>query len=107
LLGIHFIESSTEPGSVVGSTGGGSIAYFIQDRTVVNMDGLINSPEYFEALQNGQAGKFLDQMGLKYVFGTQYVLIESDPYRQMLSGRLGESVTSPDTFVLYHYHPVP
>ncbi len=40
---VHFIESATQPGSLIGMTGGGTTAYFINDRTIVNMDGLINS----------------------------------------------------------------
>jgi len=35
------IEKNTRPGSVIGMTGGGVTAYFIHDRTVVNLDGLI------------------------------------------------------------------
>ncbi len=32
----------TEPGSLIGSTGGGVLGYFTQGRTIVNLDGLIN-----------------------------------------------------------------
>ena len=45
------LEEHTEPGSIIGITGGGNIGYFIHDRTVTNMDGLINSYPYFQALQ--------------------------------------------------------
>jgi hypothetical protein len=33
-----FIESHTEPDTLVGMTGGGNVGYFIQGRTIVNMD---------------------------------------------------------------------
>jgi hypothetical protein len=38
-----FLEKHTEPGSIIGMTGGGNAGYFIKDRTVVNMDGLITA----------------------------------------------------------------
>ncbi len=61
-----FLEKHTEPGSMIGMTGGGNAGYFIADRTVVNMDGLINSYEYFQLLKDRQAGAYLagDRHGL-------------------------------------------
>ncbi len=38
---LPFLESHTRPGDLIGISGGGNIAYFIHDRTVINMDGLI------------------------------------------------------------------
>ena len=66
----------------VNSTGGGTTAYFIHDRTIVNMDGLINSKPYFESLQNRTAGKYLTGIGLDYVFANRYIL-SSQPYKGM------------------------
>ena len=54
-----FIETHTEPGSLVGMTGGGNVGYFIQDRTIVNMDGLINSYPYFQANKARQGSDYL------------------------------------------------
>ncbi|HLA08019.1 MAG TPA: hypothetical protein VJ022_11275, partial [Anaerolineales bacterium] len=73
------LENNTEPGSIIGMTGGGNVGYFIQGRTIVNMDGLINSHEYFEALQAGQAGEFLYDLGLDYVFANPSIL-DNQPY---------------------------
>jgi hypothetical protein len=99
------VESFTEPGSKIGMTGGGIVAYFIEDRTVVNMDGLINSAEYFDALKNGTAGAFLDGLPLDYVYGKAYVLKSSDPYRSFLPERLDKigMIRGYDNFTLYRY----
>jgi len=105
LTGIKAIEAHTEPGAVIGSTGGGRIGYFIKDRTVVNMDGLINSTEYFQALQKGQGAAFLDRMGMDYVFGNKYVLTATDPYQRMLDARLGQEVVTSEGLVLFRYLP--
>jgi hypothetical protein len=79
---IREMENNTEPGSLVGSTGGGVIAYFVRDRTIVNMDGLMNTSEYFHMLQKGQASQYLDRIGLDYVYTGEMVITDSDPYFQ-------------------------
>jgi hypothetical protein len=87
LEGIHALEKSTEPGSLIGSTGGGVIAYFIEDRTVVNMDGLMNTAGYFHQLQQGTAAAYLDALGMDYVLANELMITDSDPYFQF-KGRL-------------------
>jgi hypothetical protein len=74
------LEEYTEPGSLIGITGGGNIGYFIRDRTILNMDGLINSYSYFQALQSGQAGAYLENIGLDYVLANP-VILDQQPYR--------------------------
>ncbi|MCC6499855.1 MAG: hypothetical protein IT313_06270 [Anaerolineales bacterium] len=73
------LEANTEPGSLIGFTGGGNVGYFIEGRAIVNMDGLINSEEYFEALQAGRAGEYLDNLGLDYVLANPGIL-DRQPY---------------------------
>jgi hypothetical protein len=80
LAEIKSLESATPDGSVIGMTGSGMVGYFIQDRTIVNLDGLINSQEYYLSLQNGTTAHFLHDLGLEYVWGNEYLLLESDPY---------------------------
>jgi hypothetical protein len=87
---VPLIEANTEPGSIVGMTGGGTTAYFIQDRTIVNMDGLINSKPYFESLQNRTAGDYLQDMGLDYVYANRYIL-SSQPYKGMFDPYLTDT----------------
>jgi len=82
-----FIETHTEPGSLVGMTGGGNVGYFVQDRTIVNMDGLINSYPYFQANKAHQGSDYLYSMGLDYIFANPDFL-EIQPYRGQYTGRL-------------------
>jgi hypothetical protein len=104
LVGIHPLEALTQPGDRIGSTGGGRISYFIKDRVIVNLDGLINSPEYFKALRLGQAADFLDRMGLEYVIGNNNMLTNSDPYGREFDGHL-EKITNIDDLTLFRYIP--
>ncbi|HEX5837219.1 MAG TPA: hypothetical protein VFY26_05260 [Anaerolineales bacterium] len=75
-----FLEEHTEPGSIIGMTGGGNAAYFIRDRTIINMDGLINSYEYFELLKEKEAGSYLAEIKMNYVLANLQIL-NSLPYR--------------------------
>jgi hypothetical protein len=97
-----YLEEHTHPGNVIGMTGGGVIAYFIQDRTIVNLDGLINGSEYFEQLQTAQAFHYLDDIHLDYVYAPQAMILESDPYGWIFDGRLVLLEKHAD-FNLYRY----
>lgn len=78
---VAFVEKNTPPGSIIGMTGGGNVGYYISgDRTIVNMDGLINSYEYFMAHKQGLGGKYLAEIGLEYIFANPNFL-EAQPYR--------------------------
>lgn len=79
---LTILEGYTEEGTSIGMTGGGSAGYFIHNRTIVNMDGLINSYPYFQALKTGQASQYLEEIGLDYVFANQYIITHSAPYNQ-------------------------
>ena len=74
------LEEHTPPGSMIGMTGGGNVGYFIHDRTITNMDGLINSYPYFQALQARQAGAYLERLGLDYVLANPTIL-DQQPYK--------------------------
>jgi hypothetical protein len=71
---LPYLEENTPPGSVIGMTGGGNVGYFIHDRTIVNMDGLINSYDYFLALQKEEAPVYLGQRGVTIVFASPRLL---------------------------------
>jgi hypothetical protein len=77
---VAFLERNTEPGSIIGMTGGGNVGYFIKDRTIINMDGLINSYAYFELLKNKEAGTYLAKKGMNYVLANVGIL-DGLPYR--------------------------
>lgn len=74
------LEEHTAPGSIIGMTGGGNVGYFIRDRIIINMDGLINSYPYFQALRAHQAGAYLEQIGLDYVLANPTIL-DQQPYK--------------------------
>jgi hypothetical protein len=74
-----FLESNTEEGALIGMTGGGNVGYFINGRTIVNMDGLINSYTYFQALRAGHADEYLASIGLDYIFSNPDIL-QNPPY---------------------------
>jgi hypothetical protein len=76
---IPFLESNTEEGALIGMTGGGNIGYFIHGRTIVNMDGLINSAAYFQSLRAGRADEYLAVIGLDYIFSNPDIL-QNPPY---------------------------
>lgn len=81
---LPFLESNTAPGSVIGMTGGGNVGYFIKDRTITNMDGLINSNDYFHALQNKEAPDFLHKQGVDILFVNAQLLNVPPYYGQFL-----------------------
>ncbi|MBI1795366.1 MAG: hypothetical protein HYR70_14410 [Chloroflexi bacterium] len=84
---VPFLESHTQSGDVIGMTGGGNVGYFIRNRTIVNMDGLINSNEYFQALKNGTGSDYLYDKGMRYVFANPDIL-SANPYRGQYTNRL-------------------
>jgi hypothetical protein len=87
-----FLESNTEAGAFIGMTGGGNVSYFLHGRTIVNMDGLINSYAYFQALQAGRADAYLASMGMDYIFSNPDIL-QHPPYNGQFdewSGKVGE-----------------
>lgn len=86
---LSVVEDNTEPGALIGMTGGGNLGYFISDRTIVNMDGLINSYDYFLAHKAGYGDDYLAAMGLDYAFANPDILADL-PYKGEFVGRLGE-----------------
>jgi hypothetical protein len=84
---VPLLEENTEPGSIIGLTGGGNVGYFIHDRTVINMDGLINSYPYFQALQAHQGGEYLYSVGLDYVLANP-VILDQQPYKGQFNAYL-------------------
>jgi len=79
---LPYLEENTPPGSMIGMTGGGNVGYFIHDRTIVNMDGLINSYDYFKAVQNGSAAEYLKERGMQIVFANPRLLTLPPYYAQ-------------------------
>jgi hypothetical protein len=99
------LEFYTKPNTKIGMTGSGMVGYFIQDRTIINLDGLINSVEYFNAMKNGNAAEFLDNLGLDYVYGKPYIFLKADPYKDIFTNRLREVgyIRGIGSFTLFEY----
>jgi hypothetical protein len=76
---VTYLEEHTPPRAVIGMTGGGNVGYFIKDRTIVNMDGLINSYDYFQVLKRNEAAMYLHERGMRIVFSNRNILMYS-PY---------------------------
>ncbi len=102
---VQFIRSQTEPGDVIGMIGGGVTAYFLPERTILNLDGLINSADYFRKLQDGKTTEYLVENNVRYIYGKELVLLDSDPYRWIFTETLTVLEKGP-FFNLYSYQPV-
>jgi hypothetical protein len=102
---VQFIRSQTKPGDVIGMTGGGFTAYFVPDRTILNLDGLINSADYFRRLQDGEVTEYLLENNMRYVYGEELIFLDSDPYRWTFADTLTVLKKGP-YFYLYAYQPV-
>jgi hypothetical protein len=85
---VHWLEKKTETGSYIAMIAAGRVGYFVRDRTIVNIDGLINSMRYFRKLQNGEGADFLQSMDVEYVFGSKAWIEENPPYMNTFKGRL-------------------
>jgi len=103
---VPFLESTTEPGSLIGMTGGGNVGYFIHDRTIINMDGLINSNAYFQALKEKQAGAYLASEGLNYIFA-RTIILDGQPYAKQFDPYLERTVYFYEGKDLLRFHPNP
>jgi hypothetical protein len=88
LAGAEALEKVTPAGARIGSTGGGVVAYFIKDRTIINLDGLMNTTEYFHLLKEGRATEYMDAVGMEYLYGNNYMISHSDPYMGMFKNRV-------------------
>jgi hypothetical protein len=99
-----FLERYTEPGSTIGLTGGGNVGYFVHDRTVINMDGLINSYEYFELLKKKEAGQYLADIGMDYILASMD-LLDGLPYRGQFNNYMEWMDINYGGKDLVRYHP--
>jgi hypothetical protein len=104
LAGVVAVEKETPPGAMIGSTGGGVVAYFIKDRTIINLDGLMNSTEYFHLLKEGNANRYMDKIGMQYLHGNKYMITNSDPYMGLFKNRV-EFIKDVWGSGLYRYLP--
>lgn len=84
----RMVEDQTEPGSIIGTPGGGTLSYFVNDRVIVNLDGLMNSKVYFDDLRAYDTHDFMAKTGIRYVFANEYSILTSLPYSAIFKDRL-------------------
>jgi hypothetical protein len=103
------LEKETEPGSIIGMTGGGTVAYFIGERTIVNLDGLMNSMIYFEAMKHDDVSDILINEKMRYIFSNEYMVTSSSPYQSLFKNQLEKltMIQGEERFTLFRYLPVP
>ncbi len=65
-----WMDANLEPDAVVGSFNAGQLGYF-SNRSVVNLDGLINNVSYFETVLRAQSpdamGAYMERVGIDYM----------------------------------------
>lgn len=104
----EWLADNTEAGSLIGMTNAGAVGYFIQERTIVNIDGVINSMEYFRLLQSGKGADFLASIGVDYIFGQSKLIEDLPPYRKMFQEKLDLVTTFVDEgseIILWRFIP--
>ncbi len=61
-----WISANLPPDAVLGSWDAGVVGYFA-DQPVVNLDGVVNSIDWYHAQRDGTTGAFLDESGVSYL----------------------------------------
>lgn len=62
----EWMRANLAPDARIASWDAGALGYF-SHRSVINIDGVVNSFEYYEALRNGKGRSYWDCIGLQYV----------------------------------------
>jgi hypothetical protein len=61
-----WIDENLPDDAVLASWDAGVVGYF-SNRSIVNVDGVVNSHDYYEAMSAGQVGPFLDDDGVEWI----------------------------------------
>ncbi len=81
-----FLETTTKSTDIIGTPNAGALGY-LTDRTIVNIDGLVNSYEYLQAQKDGTDLIFLRKIGVnKFFFSKGSLLYE--PYKTTYRNQL-------------------
>jgi len=87
----RWLEQNTPVQAIIGMTGAGTTSFFVEDRVIMNLDGLVNGLDYFLALQNGEAADYLQKNHVNYIFANGYLIQETDPYKSNYQELLEDS----------------
>ena len=66
LLAAEWTRTNLPPHAVIGLRDAGAYGYF-SDRSVINLDGLINSYAYADALRSGKSAEYFSAVGMEYI----------------------------------------
>ena len=103
---VRLVEESTPVDSVIGTPGGGTLAYLIENRRIVNLDGLMNSPEYFNRLKAFETNEFMVNNNIQYIYANELAVFSSPPYAAIFTNRL-EPVSKVFGKTLFRYFSEP
>ncbi len=103
---VWLIEKFTPVNSIIATPGGGTLSYLVENRRIVNLDGLMNSPEYFEELKTFDTSEFMAKNNIQYVYANEIAVISSPPYAAIFANRL-EPIGRVYGKTLYKYLPKP
>jgi len=105
LAEVRALEGVTPEDSIIGMIGGGTVSYFIQDRTIVNLDGLMNSKAYFDGLKAGTTSVLMQDYGVQYIYAVPYTVMRGYPYKFLLPSHLIQTDYRYGDNVLFLYQP--
>ena len=101
---VNAVRAAASPSHVISAPGSGFLGYLLPEYTVINLDGLVNSKAYFEALKNKTVPDFLASMHIRYVIGHYGMLTELQPYSDFFKGRIS-LVANVSNQGLFRYFP--
>lgn len=92
----QWLNENTNESDLIGVWDAGIIGYF-SERKVVNLDGLVNSPGYFEYIKNGNITDYLDEIKIDYITNRFYEDPHSNP-----ESRIGRKEWDDKLQLIYH-----
>jgi len=101
---VLLIEKFTPVNAVIATPGGGTLSYLIENRRIVNLDGLMNSREYFEELKSFDTGGFMARNNIQYIYANEIAVLSSPPYSTIFANHL-EPISRVFGKTLYKYLP--
>ena len=96
-----WLQANTSPGAVVASWDAGAVGYF-SHRRVVNLDGLVNSKAYYEAMRHGTVAAFLRCEHVAYVANHGDAINGDDPsFRELIRDVYGPDAANHAAIVFH------
>jgi hypothetical protein len=84
-----WVEDHVEKGERIGSYQSGALGYFLEDNTVINLDGVVN-PDAFRALKNNDSFGYIKSENIAFLTDWNLNL------KHLLVGRTSDTITEQD-----------